>query len=257
MVVGVQSGLVCEEEEEDKVVQREGYEASFVKQTLPPWGELAIDEDLDIEPEVPIQPESCLKEKASLNVNTVSFLEEMDEETLSKRILVLSRTNKTRSALELFTSMELSVSVAESCNSAIEMFVAMEEESEVRDSFDTIVYNTMISICGKVNNWRETERLWRHIKENGLTGTRVTYCLLVSIFVRCGQHELALDAYNEMIQNKFEPGNDTSCYHWCMLKGRKVGSCTKHLSKYVGQWAQAKCSCIQCIDKFTGEGWGG
>ncbi|XP_021816820.1 pentatricopeptide repeat-containing protein At3g29290 isoform X2 [Prunus avium] len=210
MVAGVQSGLVCEEEEEDKVVQREGgYDASFVKQKLPPWGELAIDEDLDIEPEVPIQPESCLKRKASLNVNRVSFLEEMDEETLSKRILVLSRTNKTRSALELFTSMELSVSVAEGCSSAIEMFVAMEEESEVSDSFDTIVYNTMISICGKVNNWRETERLWRHIKENGLTGSRVTYCLLVSIFVRCGQHELALDAYNEMIQNKFEPGNDT------------------------------------------------
>ncbi|CAL9014180.1 unnamed protein product [Prunus brigantina] len=259
MVAGVHSGLVCEEEEEDKVVQREGgYEASFVKQTLPPWGELAIDEDLYIEPEVPIQPESCLKRKASLNVNRVSFLEEMDEETLSKRILVLSRTNKTRSALELFTSMELSgllpnlhacnsllscllrnellddglrvfecmkrkklatghtyslilkaVSVAEGCSSAIEMFVAMEEESEMRDSFDTIVYNTMISICGKVNNWRETERLWRHIKENGLTGTRVTYCLLVSIFVRCSQHELALDAYNEMIQNKFEPGNDT------------------------------------------------
>ncbi|KAM1324099.1 hypothetical protein EV1_044930 [Malus domestica] len=260
MVAGVQSELVCEEKEEDKLIQNRGYgdAAAFVRQKLPPWGELEFDKDLDVEPEVVIQPESNLNRKATLNVDRVGYLEEMDEETLSKRILVLSRTNKTRSALELFTSMELSgllpnlhacnsllscllrngllddglrvfefmkrkklttghsyslvlkaVSVVEGCDSAIEMFLTMEKESEARDAFDTIVYNTMISICGKVKNWRETERLWRRIKDNDHAGTRVTYCLLVSIFVRCGQHELALDAYDEMIQNNFEPGDDT------------------------------------------------
>lgn len=255
MVLSVQSGLVCEEEDK-----------------LPPWGDLAVNKDPDIEPEVAIRPELTLERKAVLNVNRVSFIEEMDEDTLSKRILVLSRTNKTRSALELFASMELSgllpnlhacnsllscllrngfldnglrvfefmkrkklttghtyslilkaVSDAQGCDSAIEMFREMEGENEVRDGFDTIVYNTMISVCGKVNNWRETERLWRHIKENGHTGTRVTYCLLVSIFVRCGEHELALDAYNEMIENKFQPGNDTM--------QAIIGACSKE-----GKW---------------------
>lgn len=270
VVLSVQSGLVCERQED-----KQGYEACLVEQVLPPWGDLAIDKDLvhpDIEPEVAIMPELSLNRKAVLNVDRVSFLEEVDEETLSKRILVLSRTNKFQSALELFTSMELSglvpslhacnsllscllrngfldnglrvfefmkrkklttghsyslilkaVSDAHGCDSAIEMFREMEGESGVRDGFDTIVYNTMISVCGKVNNWRETERLWRDIKENGHTGTRVTYCLLVSIFVRCGEHELALDAYNEMIENKFEPGIDTM--------QAMVGACSKE-----GNW---------------------
>ncbi|KAL6139929.1 hypothetical protein ACLB2K_058230 [Fragaria x ananassa] len=270
VVLSVQSRLVCERQED-----KQGYEACLVEQVLPPWGDLAIDKDLvhpDIEPEVAIMPELSLNRKAVLNVDRVSFLEEVDEEILSKRILVLSRTNKFRSALELFTSMELSglvpslhacnsllscllrngfldnglrvfefmkrkklttrhsyslilkaVSDAHGCDSAIEMFREMEKESGVRDGFDTIVYNTMISVCGKVNNWRETERLWRDIKENGHTGTQVTYCLLVSIFVRCGEHELALDAYNEMIENKFEPGIDTM--------EAMVGACSKE-----GNW---------------------
>ncbi|KAM5581096.1 pentatricopeptide repeat-containing protein [Rosa sericea] len=267
VVVGVQSGLVCEKEED-----------SLVEQILPPWGDLAIDKDPvqpEIEPGVAVRPEVTLNWKDVLNVDRVSFLEEVDEETLSKRILVLSRTNKIRSALELFTSMELSglvpslhacnsllscllrngfldnglrvfefmkreklttghsyslilkaVSDAHGCDSAVEMFRAMEGESGVRDGFDTVVYNTMISVCGKVNNWRETERLWRDIKENGHTGTQVTYCLLVSIFVRCGEHELALDAYNEMIENKFQPGNDTM--------QAMIGACSKE-----GNWDHA------------------
>ncbi|CAF2143842.1 hypothetical protein HID58_093096 [Brassica napus] len=35
--------------------------------------------------------------------------------------------------------------------------------------------------------------------------TEVTYSLLVSIFVRCGRSELALDAYDEMIHKNISP----------------------------------------------------
>ena len=42
------------------------------------------------------------------NESRVHFLEETNEELLSEQLLVLSRTNKVRSALELFRSMELS-----------------------------------------------------------------------------------------------------------------------------------------------------
>ncbi|KAL5582053.1 hypothetical protein UlMin_014495 [Ulmus minor] len=260
MVPSVECGLVCEEGEEDESNKTEkmGFEDPVVEQNLPPWGNFAICDDLDFEPDSLDQPKSVTKEKVVLDVNNVHFLEETDEEMLSKRILELSRTNKVRSAMELFRFMELSglhpnlhacnsllacllrngliddglrvfqflktnkittghtyslllkaVAENQGCDVALRMFSEMEEECEVRNGFDSIVYNTMISACGRVNKWIEAERLWRCMKANGHTGTRVTYCLLVSIFVRSAQNELALDAYYEMVQNKFEPESDT------------------------------------------------
>ena len=94
-------------------------------------------------------------------------------------------------------------------DAALDMFVELEGDSEQKKGFDVIVYNTAISICGRLNNWVETERLWRRIQENGYIGTQITYSLLVSIFVRSNQNELAIDAYNEMIQNGSEPQDDT------------------------------------------------
>lgn len=94
-------------------------------------------------------------------------------------------------------------------DTALEMLMELLGKCEVKKDFDAVAYNTMITVCGKINNWVETERIWRSMKENGCSATRVTYCLLVSNFVHCSQNELALDAYNEMVQNGFEPGNDT------------------------------------------------
>ncbi|XP_027188889.1 pentatricopeptide repeat-containing protein At3g29290 isoform X2 [Cicer arietinum] len=47
------------------------------------------------------------KQAGLMNENGALFLEEMDENVLSNRILELSRTNKIRSAMEYFRSMEL------------------------------------------------------------------------------------------------------------------------------------------------------
>lgn len=270
----VESGLYCEEEEKDESGQREseGCESPIIEQEIPPWGNLAICEDSDSEPDCVMQPQSVPKEKVILNVNNVHFLEERDKEMLSKRILVLGRTNKVRSALELLRSMELlglypnlhacnsllscllrngllddglrmfefmkakkitsghtyslilkAVANVKGCDTALQMFMVMEGDCNVKNDFDTIVYNTMISVCGKVNNWLEALRLWRCMKANGHGGTQITYCLLVSSFVRCGQNELALDAFNEMVENKFEPDNDTM--------QAIIGACTKE-----GKW---------------------
>ncbi|XP_062106412.1 pentatricopeptide repeat-containing protein At3g29290 isoform X2 [Humulus lupulus] len=256
-VAAFESGFICEEEDSDELNSREklGFE---VGHKLPPWGRLGICEDSVSEPDGLNGPKAASEGKIMLNVNRVHFLEEADEETLSKRILELSRTNKIRSALELLRSMELSclrpnlhacnsvlscllrngllddglrvfefmktkkmttghtyslilkaVADARGCDAALQMFSEIERDCEVKNSFDTIVYNTMISVCARVNNWLETLRLWRSMKENHHTETRVTYCLLVSIFVRCNQNELALDAYCEMLRSKFEPGSDT------------------------------------------------
>lgn len=108
-------------------------------------------------------------------------------------------------------------------DSALKMFSKLEVECKVKKDFDVIAYTTMISICGKVNNWAQTERIWRSMKENGLVGTIVTYHLLVSVFVRCGQNELAIDAYSEMIQNGLKPGEDA-------MKAI-IGACAKE-----GKW---------------------
>lgn len=187
----------------------------------------------------------------------IHFLEEKDEEMLSKRLLKLSRLDKLRSASELFDSMRVSslqpnphacnsflscllrngdlqrvftvfefmrskenltghtyslllkaVSEAKGCDSALRMFREIEKDPKHKRHFDVVLYNTVISLCGRVNNVYETERVWRVMSNDGLIGTEVTYSLLVSIFVRCGRSELALDAYDEMINNKITPRED-------------------------------------------------
>lgn len=110
--------------------------------------------------------------------------------------------------------------------SVINLFKTLEKEETTRKGFDAVVYNTMISVCGKAKNWVETERLWRELKQNTNGGTTVTYCLLVSTFVQSGQTELAVDAYNEMVQVGLEPGED-------VMKAI-VASCTKE-----GNWTVA------------------
>ncbi|KAL1151022.1 hypothetical protein V6Z11_A09G012800, partial [Gossypium hirsutum] len=158
----------------------------------------------------------------------VHFLEERNEEELSRRILMLSRSNKVRSALELCKSMEFSGLKPDvhaynsllSCmlrngllNDALRTFEFMKNNKVITGHTYSIMLKAIadtqvISICGRSNNWVETEGLWRRIQENGYIGTQVTYSLLISIFVRCNQCELAIDAYTEMIRNGVEPRDD-------------------------------------------------
>ncbi|KAG2301434.1 hypothetical protein Bca4012_059702 [Brassica carinata] len=197
------------------------------------------------------------KPEAVRSRSRIHFLEERDEEMLSKRLLKLSRLDKLRSATELFDSMRISslqpnphacnsflscllrngdlqkvftvfeymrtkenvtghtyslllkaVAEAEGCDSALRTFRELEKDPKHKSSFDVILYNTVISLCGRVNNVYETERVWRVMNGDGLIGTEVTYSLLVSIFVRCGRSELALDAYDEMINSNVSPRED-------------------------------------------------
>ncbi|CAN6313630.1 unnamed protein product [Urochloa humidicola] len=200
------------------------------------------------------------------------FLEERDEELLSRRLIKLSQSNKVRSATELFDSMRASglQPSAHACNSllacfvrrssladamkmfefmkgkgmttghtytlilkavasngcyasALEMFNEIEEDEDSKKNVDVIVYNTMISVCGRAKDWMLVQRLWRRLKENCLSGTLLTYDLLVSIFVQCGQCELAIAAYQEMLQNGLDPSED--------IMKAIIASCTKE-----GNW---------------------
>ncbi|XP_009151787.1 pentatricopeptide repeat-containing protein At3g29290 isoform X2 [Brassica rapa] len=201
--------------------------------------------------------EDNLEEKPEACRSRIHYLEERDEEMLSKRLLKLSRLDKVKSASELFDSMRLSglqpnphacnsflscllrsgnlqklftvfdfmrtkdnltghtyslllkaVSELKGCDSALRTFRELEKNPKHKSHFDVVLYNTVVSLSGRVNNVQETERVWRAMQSDGLTGTEVTYSLLVSIFVRCGRSELALDAYDEMVKNNVSPRED-------------------------------------------------
>ncbi|XP_038891011.1 pentatricopeptide repeat-containing protein At3g29290 [Benincasa hispida] len=249
--------LNCGEDEAiDLVIDEEGVGESSREWKLPPWGDMAHQDEPTFQSEDANQSK-ILEGEPLENDSKVHFLEETDKVMLSKRLLILSRKNKVRSALELFRSLQLAallpslhalnsllacllrkglfddglrifefmksnelltghtyslvlkaVANAHGFLSALEMFKAWEHKYDLTQ-FDAVVYNTMISICGKDNNWVEAERTWRLMEENGCSATHITYTLLVSTFVRCNQNELAIDTYVKMVQNSFKPGNDT------------------------------------------------
>ncbi|CAL0318764.1 unnamed protein product [Lupinus luteus] len=246
-----------DDDDDDDVVEGSDDDASIVpKKELFSWKEVVDDRNLSFRPAV--MSVSGSKKIALMPDHGAIFLEEMDVNVLSNRILALSRANKLRSAMEYFVSMELyglcpnihacnslitslmrngwfdeclkvfyfarmkkittghTYSLilmahvkAKGCDSALQFFRELESECDAEKDFDAVVYNTMISICKKVENWDEIVRVWRIMKANGCSGTHVTYRLLVHSFVRCGQSQLALYAYHEMIQNGFEPNSDT------------------------------------------------
>ncbi|KAM7266570.1 hypothetical protein ACFE04_004467 [Oxalis oulophora] len=223
----------------------------------------------DVEPERDCEPKTI--SSVSENEINVHYLEETDEDVLSRRILGLSRSNKVTSSLGLFHSMELAGlrPSVHCCNSLLScllrnqrfghMFRVFEsmKKNEIGSTghtyslmlkatmhtqgfdaalklfeglenkiLDVMLYNMMISICAKVDNWVEARGVWTRMKENGEIGTQVTYNLLICTFVRSGQNELAIDAYHEMLQNGFEPGDD--------IMQATISACTKE-----GKWDSA------------------
>ncbi|KAK1548733.1 hypothetical protein Q3G72_028450 [Acer saccharum] len=64
-------------------------------------------------------------------------------------------------------------------DSALNMFVEFGGYSRAKKDFDVLVYNTMISVCGRVNNWIEAEKIWRSTQENGYIGTRLHESLIL------------------------------------------------------------------------------
>lgn len=115
-------GVVVDDENDEG---REEFDSSFVfNKKLSPLGELEQDGDVyfaaekDLGPlgeveeedvDVPFVAEKDFRRQGLkvANEDGVLFLEEMDENVLSNRILELSRTNKIRSAMEYFRSMEM------------------------------------------------------------------------------------------------------------------------------------------------------
>lgn len=255
-VASLEFESVCEEGK--MPILEENEEGIGEKQILPPWGSLS-DQDLeDHNRNLDDRSRISIRTTYDETENEIFYLEERNEEILSKRLLRLSRSNKVRSALALYRSMKLSslLPTSHACNSllscllrnrrlddalkifefmksteiitghtytlilkavadirgcdmALSMFEEAGRDDKTKKYMDTIVYNTMIAILAKMNKWVQAERIWRSLQDNNHVGTLVTYRLLVCIFVRCGQNELALDAYHEMVQNGLSPCDDS------------------------------------------------
>ncbi|TKY45818.1 Pentatricopeptide repeat-containing protein [Spatholobus suberectus] len=96
-----------DDNDDDNVERKANGDVYFVaKKELPPWGEAEDDGHRDSRPVDTTL--SAPKGMRLMYEHGALFLEELDENVLSNRILVLSRTNKIRSAVEYFRSMELS-----------------------------------------------------------------------------------------------------------------------------------------------------
>ena len=110
MVASIESEMVCKDDDENSLIQkgREEFGLDSLGQNLPPWGNLVVDQSLDFEPRNVAQPSTSSNRKDTVNDCKVHLLEERNEEELSRRILMLSRSNKVRSALEFYRSIKLS-----------------------------------------------------------------------------------------------------------------------------------------------------
>ncbi|KAJ0973847.1 hypothetical protein J5N97_015812 [Dioscorea zingiberensis] len=104
------------------------------------------------------------------------------------------------------------------CDYALKMFKALEGEGTAAKNFDAIVYNTMISVCGKAKNWVEADVLWRKLNQNAVPGTMLTYDLLnglepsgdimKAIIASCtknGEWALALQVFEKMLSFGIKP----------------------------------------------------
>jgi len=125
VVVDEYENVVDDDEEDENDEGREEFDSSFVSnKKLSPLGEVEQGVDVYFVAEKELGPLGEVEEedvdvsfvaekdlrRQGLNVvneDGVLFLEEMDENVLSNRILELSRTNKIRSAMEYFRSMEM------------------------------------------------------------------------------------------------------------------------------------------------------
>lgn len=135
-------------------------------------------------------------------------------------IAALMRKGSVEIALRIFESMKKVVKPSEctysllmkavanskSCEHALHLLQEMETWDDL--TADIIVYTTLISACGKARKWNEVNQLWRKLKQGGCKETMVTYRLLVSTFVQCDQVELALEAYQDMVQNGWQANGD-------------------------------------------------
>ncbi|KAE8724838.1 Pentatricopeptide repeat-containing protein [Hibiscus syriacus] len=217
-----ENGLIGNEKEE--------FESDSLCRNLPPWGNLVVDRNLDFASECVGRPSASSDAKDPLQDGKVYFLEERDEKELSRRILMLSRSNKIRSAMELCKSMEFSglKPDAHACNSLLSCLLRNGMLNDALRTFEFMknyeiitghTYSLMLKAIADTQGCDAALYMFAESEGDSRKGKGfdvIVYNTAISI---CGRSnnwveaesrcELALDAYHEMIRNGVEPWDDT------------------------------------------------
>ncbi|KAL8044153.1 hypothetical protein ABFX02_08G028500 [Erythranthe guttata] len=106
-VASLEFDSACEEEGTPFFEENEAFSENHTQQISPPWVNLS-NQDSEDRNHFNSRPKVSSKNTFDESSNEMYYLEERDEEILSNRLLNLSRSNKVRSALSLYRSMEFS-----------------------------------------------------------------------------------------------------------------------------------------------------
>jgi len=198
------------DDEDENDEGREEFDSSFVSnKKLSPLGEVEVEEDVDVyfgaekelgplgeveEEDVGVSfvAEKDLRRLCSKVVNEdgVLFLEEMDENVLSDRILELSRTNKIRSAIEYFRSME--------------MFGLCPNIHACNSLLSGLLRNGVFEDCFEVFDFT---------KEKGIA-TGHTYSLILMACAKAQGCDLAVEFFRKLVREcDVEKGFDAVVYN--------------------------------------------
>ncbi|KAL5725906.1 hypothetical protein ACHQM5_008991 [Ranunculus cassubicifolius] len=192
VVGGFRNGMVCEENGTERV----GEISRSHGQILPPWGNTSnIDVNVfETGEDVPIVD---LKSSSYELEPKLQFLEERNEEVLSRRILVLSRCNKVRSALELFMSMDASGLQANphACNSLLSCLLRKEFFSDALKVFRMMkkemtsghTYSLILKAIATVEGCDSALKMFMELEKEGTLVNvfdAIAYNTMISICVK-------------------------------------------------------------------------
>ncbi|KAJ4767465.1 Pentatricopeptide repeat (PPR) superfamily protein [Rhynchospora pubera] len=173
---------------------------------------------------VPIK-QSCSTEKESKSQAdskrkdvTLHFLEETDEKTLSKRLVALSRSNKTRSAFELYLSMEAFnlTPDAHACNSLLSCLLRNGSLPDALEVFDKMsrrniatghTFTLVIKAIGKNKGYDAAISLFNKLeRDDGAKGKldAIVYNTMFSIYAKSKDCVEAEKLWRELGKNSIK-----------------------------------------------------
>ncbi|XP_052736838.1 uncharacterized protein LOC108330493 isoform X2 [Vigna angularis] len=136
------------------------------------------------------------------------FLEEMDVNVLSNRIVVLSRTNKIRSAMEYFRTCEL----ARKSSIALQVYKHMVHQ---KCSPNLFTYLSVVRCCVRGNLWENLEEILNNMPNATLYNAAIQgLCLRSNV-------NLANKVYTKMLESGLQPDVKTQVLMLRMIRKSK------------------------------------
>lgn len=91
-------------------------------------------------------------------------------------------------------------------------------------------YNTAIKVAGSAKDFKQMRCLFREMNQRNLEITSNTWTIILSQYGQAGLTKMALDVFQEMKNNGYQPNGSTYKYlivYLCAKKGRKINEAVK------------------------------